>query len=62
MIDYSAEFVREGEEDVEIDGDLESSSLRGSGDLIETQVESSRVSHVKLSQVLDSSALYLSFD
>lgn len=42
--------------------DMESSSHRGSGDLIETQIESSRVSHVKLSQVLESSALYLAFD
>jgi len=40
----------------------ESSSHRGSGDLIETQVESSRVSHVKLSQVLETSALYITFD
>jgi hypothetical protein len=56
MLDYSAEFLREGVDD------LESSSHRGSGDLIETQIESSRVSQVKLSQVLLSSALYLSFD
>lgn len=42
--------------------DMESSSHRGSGDFIETQIESSRVSHVKLSQVLESSALYLAFD
>jgi hypothetical protein len=56
MIDYSAEFAREAEDE------MESSSHRGSGDMIETQVESSRVSHVKLSQVLESSALYMTFD
>ncbi len=46
--------------------DLESTSHRGSGSLIgdqvETQIESSRYSHVKLSQVLETSALYLTFE